>query len=67
MQIVCLLAAALLLPFALVEAAALPLPNLSFPLLTLLAGFLGGMDFPLANKISKELESKCDCPGSALH
>jgi spermidine synthase len=44
---------ALLLPFALLKAAALPLPNLSFPLLTLLAGFLGGMDFPLAAELTK--------------
>jgi spermidine synthase len=44
---------ALLLPSALLKAAALPLPNLSFPLLTLLAGFLGGMDFPLAAELTK--------------
>jgi spermidine synthase len=44
---------ALLLPFALLKAAALPLPNLSFPLLTLLAGFLGGMDFPLAAELTQ--------------
>jgi len=44
---------ALLLPFALLKAAALPWPNLSFPLLTLVAGFLGGMDFPLAAELTK--------------
>jgi spermidine synthase len=44
---------ALLLPFALLKAAALPLPNLSFPLITLLAGFLGGMDFPLAAELTR--------------
>jgi spermidine synthase len=44
---------ALLLPSALLKAAAMPLPNLSFPLLTLLAGFLGGMDFPLAAELTK--------------
>jgi spermidine synthase len=44
---------ALLIPFALLKAAALPLPNLSFPLLTLLVGFLGGMDFPLAAELTK--------------
>jgi spermidine synthase len=44
---------ALLLPFALLKAAALPLPNLSFPLLTLLVGFLGGMDFPLAAELTR--------------
>ena len=44
---------ALLLPSALLKAAALPLPNLSFPLITLLVGFLGGMDFPLAAELTK--------------
>jgi spermidine synthase len=44
---------ALLLPSALLKAAALPLPNLSFPLLTLLVGFLGGMDFPLAAELTR--------------
>jgi len=44
---------ALFLPFALLKAAALPWPNLSFPLLTLLAGFLGGMDFPLAAELTR--------------
>jgi spermidine synthase len=44
---------ALLLPIALLKAADLPLPNLSFPLLTLLAGFLGGMDFPLAAELTR--------------
>jgi spermidine synthase len=44
---------ALLLPFALLKAAALPWPNLSFPLLTLVAGFLGGMDFPLAAELTR--------------
>jgi spermidine synthase len=44
---------AFLLPSALLKAAALPLPNLSFPLLTLLVGFLGGMDFPLAAELTK--------------
>ena len=44
---------ALLLPSALLKATALPLPNLSFPLITLLAGFLGGMDFPLAAELTK--------------
>ena len=44
---------ALLLPSTLLKAAALPLPHLSFPLLTLLAGFLGGMDFPLAAELTQ--------------
>jgi spermidine synthase len=44
---------ALVLPSVLLKAAALPLPNLSFPLITLLAGFLGGMDFPLAAELTK--------------
>jgi spermidine synthase len=44
---------ALLLPSTLLKAAALPLPNLSFPLLTLVVGFLGGMDFPLAAELTR--------------
>ncbi|TEU17740.1 MAG: hypothetical protein E3J21_07630 [Anaerolineales bacterium] len=44
---------ALVLPSVLLKAAALPWPNLSFPLITLLAGFLGGMDFPLAAELTK--------------
>jgi spermidine synthase len=44
---------ALFLPSALLKATALPLPNLSFPLITLLAGFLGGMDFPLAAELTR--------------
>jgi spermidine synthase len=43
---------ALLLPITLLKAAALPWPNLSFPLLTLVAGFLGGMDFPRAAELT---------------
>lgn len=44
---------AVLLPLILLKAAALPWPNLSFPLITLVAGFLGGMDFPLAAELTK--------------
>lgn len=44
---------ALALPSALLKAADLPLPNLSFPLITLVAGFLGGMDFPLAAELTR--------------
>jgi len=44
---------ALVLPSVLLKAAALPWPNLSFPLLTLVAGFLGGMDFPLAAELTR--------------
>lgn len=44
---------ALALPPVLLKAAALPWPNLSFPLIILLAGFLGGMDFPLAAELTR--------------
>ncbi len=39
---------ALSLPLLLITVSTLPLPDLLFPLLALLAGFLGGMEFPLA-------------------
>jgi spermidine synthase len=43
-----LFAYALLLPTLMTVAHALPLPDLLFPLLSMAAGFLGGMEFPLA-------------------
>jgi len=44
---------ALLLPLLLPAVNALPFPDLLFPLLALLAGFLGGMEFPLAVHLTK--------------
>jgi spermidine synthase len=44
---------ALSLPSLLIAANALPLPDLLFPFLALLAGFLGGMEFPLAVHLTK--------------
>lgn len=44
---------ALSLPILMVAANALPWPDLLFPLLALLAGVLGGMEFPLAVHLTK--------------
>lgn len=44
---------ALLLPLLLVTLNVLPFSDLLFPLLALLAGFLGGMEFPLAVHLTK--------------
>jgi spermidine synthase len=44
---------ALSLPLLLIAANALPLPDLLFPFLALLAGFLGGMEFPLGVYLTK--------------
>jgi spermidine synthase len=41
------------LPLLLTAANTLPFPDLLFPLLALLAGFLGGMEFPLAAYLTK--------------
>ncbi len=44
---------ALSLPLLLTTVNTLPLPDMLFPLLALLAGFLGGMEFPLAVYLTK--------------
>jgi len=44
---------ALSLPLLLTVVNTLPLPDLLFPLLALVAGFLGGMEFPLAVYLTK--------------
>jgi spermidine synthase len=44
---------ALALPMLMLTSKALPLPDLLFPLLALGAGFLGGMEFPLAVQLTK--------------
>jgi len=49
---------ALLLPVLMLSSKALPLPDLLFPLLALVAGFLGGMEFPLAVHLTKGSVSK---------
>ncbi len=44
---------ALSLPILMLTSKALPVPDLLFPLLALGAGFLGGMEFPLAVQLTK--------------